>query len=224
VRGEFPAQSVRQFISEADVDAAWDRQLKPGQYQFAPVVLGVDPAWTGADEFVIWKRQGLASQRLGVWEKNDNDIAMAGIIARLQDEHGAILVNVDAGHGTGIVSAGRTMGRTWSLIWFSGKPGDDGYRNKRAEMWGLMRDWLKDGGAIPTDDVLRADLVGPELVATLDGKIQLESKDDMKKRGLPSPNRADALALTFAQPVPVNRAASMASQQTEHDYDPLEHA
>ncbi|MEO0034817.1 MAG: hypothetical protein RLZZ501_840, partial [Pseudomonadota bacterium] len=65
-----------------------------------------------------------------------------------------------------------------------------------------MRDWLKQGGAIdPTDATLYQDLVGPETVARLDGKIQLEGKEAMKSRGLPSPNRADALALTFAAPV-----------------------
>ena len=196
------------------------RELKRNMFEFAPVVLGVDPAWTGEDEFVVWKRQGLFSQRLGVWEKNDNDIVMANIIARLQDEHGATMVNVDAGHGTGIVSAGRTMGRNWNLIWFSGKPTDTGYRNKRAEMWGEMRDWLKDGGAIPEDDVLRTDLTGPELAPTLDGKIQLESKEDMRKRGQPSPNRADALALTFA--LPVLAAGTQAHHQTEHEYNPMQ--
>jgi hypothetical protein len=65
-----------------------------------------------------------------------------------------------------------------------------------------MRDWIKNGGAIdPKDDVLYQDLIGPELVPRTDGLLQLESKEDMKARGLPSPNRADALGLTFAFPV-----------------------
>ena len=55
---------------------------------------------------------------------------------------------MDAGYGTGIVSAGNVMGRSWRLIWFSGKPLDDGYLNKRAEMWGQGKRWLKAGGAI----------------------------------------------------------------------------
>src|SRR3990172_11556362 len=70
-------------------------------------------------------------------------------------------------------------------------------------MWVAVRDWLKGGGAIPDDKVLYHDLIGPEIVARKnnDGKIQLESKKDMKRRGLPSPGRGDALALTFAAPV-----------------------
>ena len=64
-----------------------------------------------------------------------------------------------------------------------------------------MRDWLKEGGAIPADTELYNDLIGPETVGRADGKIQIEAKADMKKRGLRSPNRADCLAITFAYPV-----------------------
>lgn len=222
VRGMFPSMSFRQFISEDDVDAAYGRHLTETQYEFAPVVIGVDPAWTGEDEFVIVKRQGLYSEVLGHYEKTDNDVHMAQVIARFEDEHNAKLVNVDAGYGTGIVSAGRTMGRHWNLIWFGGKPADLGCLNKRAEMWKEMRDWLKSGGAIPPDDVLRTDLTGPETVPRADGRIQLESKEDMKRRMLPSPNRADALGLTFAMRVRDTAVGKTraGSQVAEHDFDP----
>ena len=75
------------------------------------------------------------------------------------------------------------------------------YANKRAEMWGNLRDWLKGGGALPDDPELRADLTGVEYGYTATGEIQLEKKEDMKKRGLASPDIGDALALTFAHPV-----------------------
>lgn len=202
VRGQFPAASARQFISTEDVDAARARHLRPEQFSFAPKIITVDPAWTGDDEFVIGLRQGLMFKILARYERNDNDIEMAQIIARFEDEEKADAVFIDAGHGTGIWSAGNTWGRGWQLVWFAGKPLDAGYLNKRAEIWGLMRAWLKQGGAIdPRDDVLQQDLIGPELIGRVDGKIQLESKEDMKERGLPSPNRADALALSFAFPV-----------------------
>lgn len=206
VLGLFPQSAANQFISTADVDAAKARTLKRQQYEFAPRIIGVDPAWTGDDEFVIMFRQGLHSRMLASFERNDNDVEMAAIIARFETELEVDAVFVDAGHGTGIVSAGITMGRRWQLVWFSGKPADPGYLNKRAEMWGLTRKWLKEGGAIdPQDEVLYYDLIGPEMVARLDGKIQLESKEDMKDRDIPSPNRADALALTFAHPVNARR-------------------
>ena len=221
VLGDFPKASFKQFISETDVDTCKAQHLKKTQYNFAPVVIGVDPAWSGDDEFVIFKRQGLFSEMLGKWEKNDNDIEMAGILARLEDDHNADAVHVDGGFGTGIVSAGRTMGRNWQLIWFSGKSPDAGCYNLRAHMWNEMRQWLKSGACIPKDDMLHADLIGPETVPRLDGKIQLESKDHMKRRGIPSPNRADALALTFAMPV-VKAGQQSALRPAQHDFDPYQ--
>lgn len=203
VRGMFPAMSAKQFISETDVDAAYDRGLLEHQYNFAPKIITCDPAWSGEDSLEIAMRQGLRFQLLKTIPKNDNDVLVANILAQLEDEHKADAVFIDAGYGTGIVSAGQTMGRDWRLVWFGGGSPDPGYLNMRSWMWGQMRDWLKAGGSIPPDDELRDDLTGPETKPNLAGIIQLESKEDMKKRGLPSPNKADSLALSFAFPVAV---------------------
>lgn len=216
VRGQFPSQSARQFISSVDADQAKGRELKPDQYNFAAKIITVDPAWTGDDEFVIGMRQGLLYKTLCTFARNDNDVAMANIIARLEDEHQADAVVIDAGYGTGIVSAGRAMGRSWHLVWFSGASPDPGCLNMRAYMWREGRDWLKQGGSIdPADVVLYDDIIGPETVARLDGKIQLESKEDMKDRGLPSPNRGDAWALSFAIPVVPRKKLGGESQWNE---------
>lgn len=217
VRGMFPSLSARQFISVADVDAAFGKHLRSDQYSFAPKILSIDPAWEGDDELVIGLRQGLAFSIKRTIPKNDNDIQVANIIANLEDGEKADAVFIDAGYGTGIVSAGRTLGRNWQLVWFSGESANPGYLNKRAEMWGLMRDWLKQGGAIPPDTVLYNDLIGPEAIARVDGKIQLESKSDMKKRGLTSPNRADCLAISFAYPVSAKGNRKPAFAITEYD-------
>jgi hypothetical protein len=72
--------------------------------------------------------------------------------------------------------------------------------NKRAEMWGAMRDWLKTA-SIPNDRQLKADLTGPMKKPDSSGTIYLEGKKEMKSRGLASPDAADALAVTFAFPV-----------------------
>lgn len=228
VRGQFPSQSALQFISGDDVDAARTRHLRPDQYNFAPVILGVDPAWTGDDALEIMLRQGLYSKSLATIPRNDNDIEIANLIFRLEQEHQADAVFIDGGYGTGIVSAGTTMGRSWQLVWFGGKSADPAYINKRAEMWGGIKAWLKAGGAIdPKDEELYQDLIGPETVPKLDGKIQLESKEDMKTRGLPSPNRGDALALTFAAPVAKRLAPvgfeyqSKRSSTMADDYNPF---
>lgn len=226
VRGQFPSQSVMQFISEADVDAAQKVHLRPAQYEFAPKIIGVDPAWTGDDSLEIYMRQGLYSKHLLTLARNDNDVHVANVIARLEDEHEADAVFVDAGYGTGIVSAGQVMGRNWRLIWFGGKAINPGFFNKRAEMWGGIKQWLKAGGAIdPADKDLYTDLTSVQTVPHLEGKIQLMSKKDMKEKlSLPSPNRGDALALTFAEPV-VRKPKGSHGGGNLHtvmvDYDPL---
>lgn len=224
IRGMFPSMSARQFISLTDVDAAFGRPLRPEQYQWAPKILTVDPAWMGDDMLEIGMRQGLKFQILRTIPKNDNDLQVASIIAQLEDTHQADAVFIDFGFGTGIVSAGRTLKRNWQGVWFASDSADPGCVNKRAEMWKAARDWLKEGGSIPEDHALYADLIGPEVVGRPDGKIQLESKKDMKRRGVPSPGKGDALALSFAHPVaarprgvflPVGGAPNNA--QREHD-------
>ena len=221
VRGMFPSMSARQFISEADVAAAYGRHVPESSYAFAPKIITVDPAWEGDDEFVIGMRQGLVFRILATFAKNDNDLIAARRIADLQDEHKADAVFIDAGFGTGIKSAGEGLGRYWTLVWFAEKSQDAGCLNKRAEMWKAARDWLKDGGAIPDDPTLRDELQAPEIVPRADGKIQIESKKDMKARGVPSPNRADALVLSFAFPVLPRGAGNGQAARSRREYRPF---
>jgi hypothetical protein len=135
VRGMFPSMSAKQFISVKDVDAAIARHLRPEQYDFAPKILTLDNAWEGDDEGVIGLRQGLHYQTLRKFAKNDNDIEIANMLANLEDEHEADAVFIDAGYGTGVYSAGTTLGREWQLVWFSGESPDPGCLNLRAYMW-----------------------------------------------------------------------------------------
>lgn len=219
VRGMFPSQSIKQFITTDLVDAAFDKHLEADQFNFAPVIITCDPAWEGDDELVIGMRQGLRFKILERMAKNDNDIIVATKIANYEDELSADAIFIDGGYGTGIISAGRTMGREWNIVWFSGASSDIGCLNKRAEMWNLMRKWLQDGGSLPPDKTLYQELIGPETVPRLDGKIQLESKKDMKRRGQASPNRADALALSFAMPV-IKRQKANRQIASGVDYNP----
>lgn len=218
VRGVFPSASEYQFIGRSIVDTACKQKVTEYQVSFAPVIIGVDPAWTGADKIVIYLRQGLYSKILGKYQKNDDDIRMANIVAGFEDKYKADCVNIDFGYGTGIYSAGISMGRTWNLIQFASKAAKKGYANKRAEMWGDMKQWLIDGGAIENDQELIDDLTAPEYTINSRGEILLESKESMKKRGLASPNCADALALTFAvQVIRTNKNINVCNT----DYDPL---
>ena len=99
VRGLFPSMSSRQFIGEEDVSAAYGRGLRRDQYEFAPKIITVDPAWEGDDEFVIGLRQGLVFTILKTMPKNDNDLVAASIIADLEDRHqaDAVLSTPDTG-------------------------------------------------------------------------------------------------------------------------------
>ena len=204
VRGLFPSSSEIQFIPQHSADAAMNRQLEHSQYSFAPKIIGVDPAYTGSDEASIYMRQGLHSRLLGTYQKTDDDVKFAQIVAGFEDEHKADAVFIDFGYGTGIHSIGKSWGRGWRLVNFAGESKDPQMLNKRGEMWNALKSWLNDGGSI--DDQQTSDeIVAPEYKVKLDGKIVLESKDEMKRRGIPSPNRADALALTFAFPVVKNK-------------------
>lgn len=201
VKGQFPSMSARQLFSSEKVDAAWGKHLRPEQYNFAPKIIAVDPAWEGDDAFVIGMRQGLHFQILGEYPKNDNDIDMANKIARFEDEHQADAVFIDGGYGTGIVSAGRTMGRNWQLVWFNGKSPRPDCVNLRAAMYQNVADLLGDGLAIPDDQELYDEMVAVETMPMLDGKIKLPPKADMKTELGHSPNKIDCLAISTAYPV-----------------------
>ena len=199
VRGVFPSASDLQFISTEIADKAQKQVYRPGQFEHLPVIIGVDPAWTGSDSLEIVMRQGYSMKSLASIPKNDDDWRMAQLIAQFEDEYKADAVFIDMGYGTGIYSIGKQLGRKWRLIEFGGKSNDPVYLNMRAYMWGQMKEWLREGGSIPPNDqALYDDIVGPEAIIDKNGRIQLESKKDMKDRGLPSPNKGDALALTFA--------------------------
>lgn len=216
VLGEFPSAGSGQLIGRELVEGAISRykDMDEGRSDGAPVVFGVDPAWTGGDKLVLYMRKGNFSKVLWELPKNDDDSYVAEKLAYLQDEYGMSKGFIDMGYGTGIYSVLKSMGRndTWELISFASKPIDEYYANKRAEMWNEMKKWLKDGGGVENKKEIMTDLTGPQAFINKRSKLQLESKDDMKRRGLASPNYADALALTFAQPVLLGKGQSKLAQ------------
>jgi hypothetical protein len=110
-------------------------------------------------------------------------------------------VFIDAGNGAGVIDRLRALHHDVVEVHFSGSPQHPRFLNKRAEIWWELRDWLAAGGVIPDLVDLKQDLASPTYKFTPADKIQLESKDDLKGRGLPSPDLGDALALTFSYPV-----------------------
>lgn len=201
ILGKFPKASDLQFIATDIAEAAAGRKLGQHSYYYAPKVIGVDPAWDGGAKIVLYLRQGLVAKKLQEFQKNDDDSVVAGALAKHEDTEKADGVFIDQAYGTGIYSFGKTLNRKWTLVNFGTKSSTQGFGNKRAEMWGKMKQWLIEGGCIPKDQQLVDDLTGPESHPNLRGEIMIESKKTMKARGLASPDNADALALTFAFPV-----------------------
>lgn len=219
----FEAAGDDQLISLSDVDVATRRSLRKEDYDFAPRILGVDPARFGDDRSVIFPRQGLFAGEPEIYRGIDN-MELAGRVAMHIERWQPDAVFIDAGNGGGVIDRLRQLGHTVIEVNFGGRPIDPGYVNKRAEMWFNLRDWLKGGGVIPNKVDLRQDLAAPIYWFDASNRIQLEPKDDIKKRGLPSPDLGDALALTFAQPVAkrlygLERQLSAHSQQSP-SYDP----
>lgn len=225
VLGQFPSSSSRQMIPTHVIDEARGRHLTKPSYDFAPVILTCDPAWTGDDDLVIAKRQGLFFEILDVIPKNDNDIYIATKLARYEDKYEADAVFIDLGWGTGIASAGRTWGRTWELIGFGEKSPEPGFFDMRAYMYNSVQEWMEQGGAIPDDDELYLELTAIETVPNMKGLVQVKSKEQMRKDDphVGSPGRADTLALSFARPVTKKQPESVAGYRSitrrgEHRY------
>ena len=199
VYGEFPSVGDDQFISPHVVDDA----MKRVKYKDpnAPIVLGVDPARSGADATVIVARQGRDLLAIRRYRGDDTMTVVGHVIEAIEEFKPALTVLDEGGLGYGILdrlTEQRYKVRGVNFGWKAKNPVMWG--NKRAEMWGAMRDWLRTA-SMPNDRQLKSDLTSPKTKPNSSGTIFLESKKDMKSRGLASPDAADALAVTFAYPL-----------------------
>ena len=199
VKGEFPRSGSNQFISQELVDAA--RKYKATVNSELPVILSCDVARFGDDQTVIGRRQGRKFQILAKLRGLDNvQVAFRLIELIVSQQPDAVIVDGD-GLGAGVIDVVRHRNYDKNLWDFHGgaaanKP--EMYFNRVAELWGEMRDWLSAGAEIPDDPELDMDLTSREYgCARKSDAIQLESKDDMKSRGLQSPDNADCLAMSF---------------------------
>ncbi|XPV77037.1 MAG: terminase [Desulfovibrio sp.] len=201
VRGEFPRSGSMQFIAEDTVEEAMKRKVNQSECDYAPRVLGVDVARFGDDQSVIVRRQGNYVWPLTPFKGMDT-MTLASRVAEEIDVFSPEAVFVDGvGIGAGVVDRLRQLGFQVVDVQSGSKATKPVYANLRAEMWANMREWLDMGGALPDSLELRDDLTGVQYGYNMSGAVQLERKEDMKKRGLASPDSADALALTFAYPV-----------------------
>ena len=208
VRGEFPRAGSLQFIDSERVEEAMGRGLT--RDTGLPLIMGVDIARQGEDQTVIRFRQGVDARSVPAMKFRIPDLMqVASRVAEQIDIHKPSAVFVDAtGIGAGVFDRLAQLGYAQVVgVNFGGKSDRTTsidaaalYANKRAEMWGHLKDWCRTG-CLPEDRDLQADLIGVEYGYDAQNAILLEKKEDMRKRGLASPDDGDALALTFAYPV-----------------------
>jgi hypothetical protein len=223
VKGEFPRAGSTQFIDGERVEQAMARPTVLDAT--APLIMGVDIARQGEDQTVIRFRQGIDARSLPASKFRIPDLMqVASRVGEQIDLYKPAAVFVDAtGIGAGVFDRLQQLGYQQVVAVNFGSKADRGsigdatasYANKRAEMWGYLKNWCSTG-CLPVDRDLEADLTGVEYGYDAANAILLEKKEDMRRRGLASPDDGDALALTFAYPVAVRDQRQ--SQRVEELY------
>lgn len=171
---------------------------------YGPLLIGVDPARFGDDRTAIIRRKGRVAYNLQSYVKRDT-MEVTGLVNQIIQNEKPHKVFVDVGGlGAGVIDRLNELGYKGLVV-----PVNSGvaalnhkhYSNKRAEMWGEMKKWMEDQPCqIPDSDSLHADLCGVRYGFDSITRVKLETKDDMRSRGIRSSDEADALALTFSYP------------------------
>uniref|UniRef100_A0A6M3XI27 Putative helicase n=1 Tax=viral metagenome TaxID=1070528 RepID=A0A6M3XI27_9ZZZZ len=227
VLGLFPLAEADQFIPLDIIEDAIYREVEPAGQRF----WGLDVARFGDDETALAKRHGDVLKSLEGMHQRDT-MQVAGWVAAHFNETPRyerptnIMVDV-IGIGAGVVDRLHELGLPVVGVNVAESPSVDGkYLNLRAELYDRMRQWLyARRGSIPDDRELTAQLTSLKYDHESSGKLRIESKKHMKDRGVPSPDRADAVMLTFASPIVVDEHPAGAARQwdtAEMEYDPFQ--
>ena len=211
ILGEFPRLGFTSFISRAMCLEAQTREVFVPENEM--VKLGVDVARYGKADSVVYPRRGRDARTLPIESVHGNNtMEVVDLVLKCMKKYRTNLVAVDGGGvGGGVIDRLRQLGIRVVEVQFGGKatPHLAGsnrenarYANKRAEIWGSLRDWLR-GGALPNDSQLLEGICGPKQKILNEDIIQLESKelaqDRLEREGVIfSLDKADALAITFA--------------------------
>jgi hypothetical protein len=210
VRGLPPRASELQFIDQTRI---WEAQKRvtPEPFQDAPLVCGVDVSDGGSAWNVVRFRCGLDARSVppvripGEAVRGDRGPFLAKLADILSNPHGGRMVArmfIDSAFGAPYVERLQSMGFTQvQEVRFGSDSPNWNQANQRAYMWNEMKEWLMNGAIDPKDTKLEIDLTGPGYHINRQDKLVIESKEDMSKRGVSSPDDADALCLTFAAKV-----------------------
>jgi hypothetical protein len=230
IMGKFPATSLHVLLGPDEVNAAMKRFIKKESYQYSQKRIGVDVARFGDDRTIMFPRQGLRLFN-SIEMRNARTNEIADRLEYGKNKWGSEREFVDdtGGFGAGVIDSMIIRGHHSTRgIHFSQKPTSPQFYNKRAEMYFRAAEWVKRGGCLPNDDELAKELTTP-FYFFKDGKLIIESKDDIKARLGFSPDKADAFVLTFAEPEAQTMAMDqyglmnrMIEQKKDNkDYDPF---
>lgn len=190
-----------------------------------PLIIGCDPAGDGVgphDRSAIAFRQGRTCFRLEWMPSDKSPMQIAGRLAEIWNTFQPDAIIIDKG-GLGAGIYDRLVELNIPVIGVNNAErarNDEIYENRRAEMWWLMQEWFADAPCrIPNDAALIADICAPQPDVHSSGRKLLESKKNMAKRGIRSPDGGDALALTFAEPV-AKRVDELNAYRTGTSYKP----
>lgn len=223
VFGKFPPSQSNALLGVDECVEASRRELHESVFRDEVKILGVDVARFGDDQTVLFLRQGPVAFKPVCFRGLDL-MQIVGQVSRVMVSHKPDAVFVDAtGLGSGVIDRLNQLGYGVIGVHNGSKAMDStAFVDRRAECWWRMASWLKAGGCIPDDAELVADLVAPTYWFEAENRLRLESKKELKKRGLPSPDKADALALTWADVVAPKAMREMHGQESRAalDYDP----
>lgn len=200
VLGQYPSVSTAKLITEDEIRDSMAKDIKDQEVVASQHRMGVDVARGGIDSSALARRRGLKAYPIESLPSNILGPEMAGKIAFMQQEHKIERIFVDntGGFGSSVIdSLGFFPQMEVTPVIYNSRPQDRRYYNKRTEMWVRLRDWIKKGGALPKDNQLAEELMMPK-VFFVNGVFRLEEKEQIKQRLGRSPDKADALAQTFA--------------------------
>jgi hypothetical protein len=200
VFGKYPPTASNTLLSEEEIHESMNRQIDEKTVKNSQHRMGVDVARGGIDRTVFARRRGLKAYPLDAISSDIYGPELAGKIAFLQTDLGIERVFVDntGGYGSSVIdSLALFPAIDTTPVVYNAKAQDRRYFNKRTEMWVRMRDWIKKGGQLPNDPGLAEELMMPKLIFH-GGLFRLEEKEQIKARLGRSPDKADALAQTFA--------------------------
>lgn len=230
ILGLFPERQADKLLDVGDIEKAMERSMGEAAFNTQAKIIGLDVARFGDDAAILSPRQGRMCFRQKEF-RGLNNVELAEQLIKAIEKWDADAAFVDGGgNGSGVIDVCHSRGYTGRVfeVQFGMRAMDsERFENKRTEMYWNAAEWVKNGGCLPRDPLLQAELTAPTYWFDKKQRVCLESSQDVKARLGRSPDRASGFVLTFAGPVLARAqqqlaAAASAGRSSSHDYDPFE--